>query len=218
MNKYVRIYLTLLVLLIVSVVGPMIGERINATILGINAGVALTLATAFGIAVWKASMVVRHFMHLSIEKPLVKWFLGASVVLMALLWGGVAPDVQLHEGRMWENQAARDAVLRGLPSSDYSAGDYGADAHGADSEAHAPVGAGMVPTKKTTESRLPGGYGKTHLVFWSVVILVAIGTNAVPIILSLGIALLSFESFLSPLVRRLPAPIRSRVEAFAGHE
>jgi hypothetical protein len=41
---------------------------------------------------------------------------------------------------------------------------------------------------------LPGGYVFTHLVFWSVVGLVAFGTNAVAIILSIGLALLVFES------------------------
>lgn len=41
---------------------------------------------------------------------------------------------------------------------------------------------------------LPGGYTFTHLVFWSVVGLVAVGTNAVAIILSFGIVLLMLES------------------------
>ncbi len=41
---------------------------------------------------------------------------------------------------------------------------------------------------------LPGGYTFTHLVFWSVVGLVAVGTNAVAIILSAGLVLLMLES------------------------
>ena len=41
---------------------------------------------------------------------------------------------------------------------------------------------------------LPGGYTFIHLVFWTVVALVAIGTNAVPIILSVGILILLLES------------------------
>lgn len=41
---------------------------------------------------------------------------------------------------------------------------------------------------------LPGGYTFTHLVFWSVVGLVAVGTNAVAIILSFGVVLLLLES------------------------
>ncbi len=41
---------------------------------------------------------------------------------------------------------------------------------------------------------LPGGYTFTHLIFWSVVGLVAIGTNAVAILLSFGLGLLTLES------------------------
>ena len=42
-------------------------------------------------------------------------------------------------------------------------------------------------------SFLPGGYTFIHLVFWSVVGLVAVGTNAVAIILSIGLVLLLLE-------------------------
>lgn len=41
---------------------------------------------------------------------------------------------------------------------------------------------------------LPGGYTFTHLIFWTVIAMVAVGTNAVPIILSVGILLLVLES------------------------
>lgn len=41
---------------------------------------------------------------------------------------------------------------------------------------------------------LPGGYNFVHLVFWTVVGLVAVGTNAVPIILSVGAVILLLES------------------------
>lgn len=41
---------------------------------------------------------------------------------------------------------------------------------------------------------LPGGYTFTHLVFWTVVALVAVGTNAVAIILSVGAVLMLLES------------------------
>jgi hypothetical protein len=41
---------------------------------------------------------------------------------------------------------------------------------------------------------VPGGYIFTHLIFWSVVGMVAVGTNAVAIILSIGLGLLVFES------------------------
>ena len=41
---------------------------------------------------------------------------------------------------------------------------------------------------------LPGGYTFTHLVFWSVVGLVAVGTNAVAIILLVGLSMMLLES------------------------
>jgi hypothetical protein len=41
---------------------------------------------------------------------------------------------------------------------------------------------------------VPGGYLFTHAVFWTVVSLVAVGTNAVAIILSIGLPLLILES------------------------
>jgi len=40
---------------------------------------------------------------------------------------------------------------------------------------------------------VPGGYLFTHIVFWSVVSLIALGTNAVAIILSVGVVLLAVE-------------------------
>lgn len=41
---------------------------------------------------------------------------------------------------------------------------------------------------------VPGGYVLSHLVFWTVVALVAVGTNAVAIILSFGLGILALES------------------------
>lgn len=41
---------------------------------------------------------------------------------------------------------------------------------------------------------VPGGYIFTHLIFWTVVALVAVGTNAVAIILSIGLGLLVLET------------------------
>lgn len=41
---------------------------------------------------------------------------------------------------------------------------------------------------------VPGGYLFTHVIFWSVIGMVAVGTNAVAIILSVGLVLLLLES------------------------
>lgn len=201
-NHYVRIYLLLLALLAVSIVGPWVGERIDRQVeifgLQIGLGLTLTLVTAFGIAVWKASLVVKHFMHLSIERPIAKIFLAASVLLLALFWGGVAPDVQLHEGRMWENLDAKAAVARGLPEPEVHA----------DEHADEVVLASIVPTEKSTDNLLPGGYNLAHAGFWTVLVLVAVGTNAVAIILSIGVLILVFETLSHiPIVRSLLGPV-----------
>lgn len=42
---------------------------------------------------------------------------------------------------------------------------------------------------------LPGGYDFIHLVFWSVIGLVAVGTNFMAIVLSFGIGVLLMETF-----------------------
>jgi hypothetical protein len=41
---------------------------------------------------------------------------------------------------------------------------------------------------------VPGGYLFTHAIFWTVVGMVAVGTNAVAIILSIGLVLLVLET------------------------
>ena len=102
--NYKKIYIALLVLLGISIAGPHFGIR------------WLTLVTAFGIAIVKATMVVQNFMHLKWEKTIMKWVLLTSVVLVALFWAAVRPDVSAHEGRNWENYAAKAATARGIPA------------------------------------------------------------------------------------------------------
>lgn len=41
---------------------------------------------------------------------------------------------------------------------------------------------------------LPGGYTFTHLIFWTVVGMVAVGTNAVAIILVFGLSMMLLET------------------------
>ncbi len=41
---------------------------------------------------------------------------------------------------------------------------------------------------------VPGGYLFTHMVFWTIIAFVAVGTNAVAIILSVGLAFLVLEA------------------------
>lgn len=105
--NYTRIYIILLVLLIVSIIGPEIGIR------------WLTLITAFGIALVKANLVIQNFMHLRTERRIMKWLLAASLVLMFLMFFAVAPDVMRHTGTNWENDAAQAAIERGIGGGEH---------------------------------------------------------------------------------------------------
>lgn len=105
--NYTKIYVALLVLLVISILGPEIGIT------------WVTLITAFGIALVKATMVVQNFMHLKWEKALMKWMLAVSLVVVALFFFGVAPDVMKHEGLRWTNLSAMAAVERGIATEDH---------------------------------------------------------------------------------------------------
>lgn len=99
-RNYVKVWGILVALLVVSVLGPMTGIRI------------VMLITAFGIALVKAYLVAKNFMHLDVEKPIVHWALGLALVFMVLLYAGVAPDVQKSGGMNWQ----KDAGFHHLPA------------------------------------------------------------------------------------------------------
>jgi len=92
-RNYVKIWGILVVLLVVSVIGPMVGIRV------------VTLLAAFGVALVKAYMVAKNFMHLDVEKPIVHWILLVALALMVLLYGALAPDVQKGAGMGWKKDA-----------------------------------------------------------------------------------------------------------------
>ena len=104
---YKRIYIILLVLLVISVAGPFLEIF------------WVTLITAFGIAIVKATLVVQNFMHLKIERQIAKWVLAASLLLMFLFFAGVAPDVMKHDGAGWENQAAKAVIAAGIDGGEH---------------------------------------------------------------------------------------------------
>lgn|SRR5688572_6293071 len=103
---YTKIYIILLVLFLISVAGPVVGDLVHSK--------ALVLITAFGIAVVKAYLVCAHFMHLAIEKRYIGYLLTTTLVFMFLFYAGVAPDVMEHHGRNWENVAAKQEVERAM--------------------------------------------------------------------------------------------------------
>lgn len=88
-TNYVKIWLILVGLLVVSVLGPMTGIRV------------VMLIAAFGVALVKAYMVARNFMHLDVQKPVVGWMLAVALLLMVVLFAGVAPDDMKQTGQNW---------------------------------------------------------------------------------------------------------------------
>lgn len=113
--NYVKIWAILLALLVVSVVGPMLGHPM------------VTLLTAFGIAFVKAFLVIKYFMHLTVEKKYIGFLLLTMLAFMLVFVAGVAPDVMKHEGQRWVNTAAKEAVEKGQAATAHG------DAHAAPS-------------------------------------------------------------------------------------
>ena len=107
--NYFGIYVALVILFLISVAGPEIGEFTGLR--------WITLVTAFGIAIVKARLVIDNFMHLKWERRIMKSMLITSLVLMALMVAGISSDVLNHEGRNWQNLAAQAAVERGIGDS-----------------------------------------------------------------------------------------------------
>jgi caa(3)-type oxidase subunit IV len=88
--SYLKIWALLLVLLVVSVAGPMLEVKI------------ITLLTAFGIAIVKAYLVAKHFMHINLEQRYVTYFMATTLVFILLFFAAVAPDVMKKDGSNWE--------------------------------------------------------------------------------------------------------------------
>jgi caa(3)-type oxidase subunit IV len=116
-SHYVKIWGVLLVLLIVSFIGP-------------EAGIGwLTLFTAFGIAVIKAYLVAVHFMHINLTPRFMIYTIATTLVFMLLFFAGTAPDVMKDSGTNWVKPAWIEAERA------YEAGETGHHgAHGAGHE------------------------------------------------------------------------------------
>jgi caa(3)-type oxidase subunit IV len=114
--NYVKVYWVLLALLIVSVAGPFIGDAFHMK--------AITLITAFGIALVKAYIVAANFMHLKFEKKYIVYLMFTALAFMFLFYAGVSPDVMKHRGRGWENVAAQKEVERALQATEQPHGGH----------------------------------------------------------------------------------------------
>ncbi len=87
--NYIRIWQILLVLLVISVAGPFLEIQV------------VTLITAFGIAIVKAYLVAKNFMHLNIEPRYAVYMLLTMLVFVFLFFAAAAPDVMKHDGQNW---------------------------------------------------------------------------------------------------------------------
>ena len=96
--KYVKVWALLLVLLVISIVGPMFEHA------------TLTLVTAFGIALVKASLVATYFMHLNVEKRYIRYMLYSMLLMAGLFFAGTAPDIMKAHGLHWQNRAVYDLI------------------------------------------------------------------------------------------------------------
>ena len=85
-----KIWSVLLVLLAISVAGPFLGIKL------------VTLITAFGIAIVKAYLVVKNFMHIDIAAKVVTYIILTMLLFMLLFFAGTAPDVMESHGSNWE--------------------------------------------------------------------------------------------------------------------
>ena len=97
--NYVRVWAILVVLLIVSVVGSMSHVR------------EVVLVAAFGVAVVKAYLVAKNFMHVNVEKRWVPYLLIMCLLFIAIFFAGVAPDVMKHTGLNWSKIPPRQGVV-----------------------------------------------------------------------------------------------------------
>ncbi len=86
---YIKIWKILLVLLVISVAGPFLEIQV------------ITLITAFGIAIVKAYLVAKNFMHLNLEPRYAVYLLLTMLVFVFLFFAATAPDVMKHEGQNW---------------------------------------------------------------------------------------------------------------------
>jgi caa(3)-type oxidase subunit IV len=92
--NYVKIWAILVALLIVSVLGSMSHIR------------EVVLIAAFGVALVKAYLVAKNFMHINVEKRWVPYLLIMCLFFIAILFAGVAPDVMKQSGLHWTKTPA----------------------------------------------------------------------------------------------------------------
>lgn len=97
-SYYIKTWALLLVLLVISICGPMLEIQV------------ITLITAFGIAFVKAYIVAAKFMHLNIEKKYISYLLLSMVILMLVFFAGTSPDAMQYSGSNWKKKVVDPGV------------------------------------------------------------------------------------------------------------
>lgn len=111
--SYLKIYFTLVVLFIVSVVGPEVAPAFGAF------AKPVVLLTAFGIAIWKAYLVCAYFMHLKVEKIYAPYILLACLSLLFVFFFGTATDAMFSSGHKWVKPFSEEAAVEKAESRSY---------------------------------------------------------------------------------------------------
>jgi len=97
---YWKIYKWLVLLFVISYLGPELFPEQKS----------IVLLTAFGIAVVKALMVVSEFMHLNVEKRVIWYLMLTCLILLFVFFAGVAPDILNKSGNNWVADSATAAT------------------------------------------------------------------------------------------------------------
>lgn len=126
--SYFKIYVMLLILFVISVLGPEVAEWLH---MEGPSRLILVLITAFGIALVKAYYVLAYFMHLKFEKIYAPYILLSMVALLFVFFFGTATDAMMPEGKNWEKIYVEPEVAEGEGHDAH--GDSHADDHGEDS-------------------------------------------------------------------------------------
>ena len=97
--NYVKIWYWLLILLAISVAGPMLEIP------------WFTVLTAFGIALVKTFMVAANFMHLKFEKKIIWYLLLIAITFLGVFYFGTAADIMNQSGQQWKDCIADNTCV-----------------------------------------------------------------------------------------------------------
>ena len=114
-DHYWKIYKILVGLFLISFCGPLIADLVFDPESWIRFGIVMF--TAFVIAVIKAWLVAKNFMHVNVEGRVIHVMMATALVFMAMFFAVASVDVMNHTGSNWDNVAAMNEVEKGLAAN-----------------------------------------------------------------------------------------------------